>query len=496
MAIKFVSSINLNQNELQNAVIQNLASAPGSPVEGQVYYDSSAGDKSIYFWDGTQWVDVGGDIRSVTAGAGLTQTGTRDVTLNVGQGVGLQVNADSVQLKHLGLEDLTDPNADRIFFWDDSAGASQWLEVSTATGINITGTTLALASIPNSSLANSSVTYTAGSGLTGGGTVDLGGSAATFNVGAGTGITVNADDVAIKNAGALTNNAVLKWDSGNGQLVNSLMTDDGSTVTIAGNLDVNGTTTTIDSTIVSIGDNMMQYANANVANSVDIGFYGNYVNSGTKYASFFYDASESSVGEAVFTLGHTSTEPTSTVSGLTVGRLVANLTGSVTGNASTATALQTARSISITGDASWTVTFDGSANVTSALTLANSGVTAATYGSASSVAQVTFDAKGRATSASTVAIAITASQVTDFTAAVQAIVGAYGAAANVGDGTNTVYAVNHNLGTRDVIVQVFDNATFETVFLDTTRTSVDTVTLTFATAPASNAYRVLISVVS
>jgi hypothetical protein len=495
MAIKFVSSINLNQNELQNAVIQNLASPPGSPVEGQVYYDSSAGDKSIYFWDGTQWIDVGGDIRSVTAGAGLTQTGTRDITINVGQGTGILVNPDNVQLYHLGLENLTDPNADRIFFWDDSAGASQWLEVSTATGINISGTTLQLGSIPNSSLTNSSVTYTAGAGLTGGGTVALGASA-TLTVGAGTGITVNADDVALKNAGSLNNNTVLKWDSSNGQLVNSIITDDGSTVTIAGNLDVNGTTTTIDSTIVSIGDNMMQYANANVANSVDIGFYGNYVNSGTKYATFFYDASVSSVSEAVFTLGQTSTEPTSTVSGLTVGRLVANLTGDVTGNASTATALQTARTISITGDATWTVTFDGSANVTAGLTLANSGVTAGTYGSASSVSQVTFDAKGRATSASSVTIAITASQVTDFTSAVQAIIGAYGAVANVGDGTNTTYAITHNLNSRDVIVQVYDNATYDTVYVDTVRTSVNVVTLTFATAPSSNAYRVLIQVVS
>jgi len=495
MAIKFVSSINLNQNELQNAVVQNLASPPGSPLEGQIYYDSSAGDKSIYFWDGSGWIDVGGDVRSVTAGAGLTSTGTRDITINVGQGVGLQVNADDVQLKHLGLETLTDPNADRIFFWDDSATTSQWLEVSTASGINISGTTLQLGSIPNSSLANSSVTYTAGAGLTGGGTVALGGSA-TLDVGAGTGITVNANDVQLKNAGSLNNNAVLKWDSSNGQLVNSLMTDDGSTVTIAGNLDVNGTTTTIDSVIVSIGDNMMQYANANVANSVDIGFYGNYVNSGTKYATFFYDASVSSVSEAVFTLGQTSTEPTSTVSGLTVGRLVANLTGDVTGNASTATALQTARTISITGDATWTVTFDGTANVTSGLTLANSGVTAGTYGSASSVSQVTFDAKGRATSASSVTIAITASQVTDFTSAVQAIIDGSGAVANVGDGTNTSYTITHNLNSRDVIVQVYDNATYETVFVDTARSTVNTVVLTFATAPASNAYRAVTQRVS
>lgn len=47
---------------------------------------------------------------------------------------------------------------------------------------------------------------------------------------------------------------------------------------------------------------------------------------------------------------------------------------------------------------------------TGALTLANSGVAAATYGSASAVAQVTLDAKGRATAASDVAISITPTQ--------------------------------------------------------------------------------------
>ena len=60
MAIDFFSSIDLNKNELQNAVVQNLGSAPGSPVEGQIYYDT--GDDTIYFRNGSAWVSIGGDI--------------------------------------------------------------------------------------------------------------------------------------------------------------------------------------------------------------------------------------------------------------------------------------------------------------------------------------------------------------------------------------------------------------------------------------------------
>ena len=157
MAIKYLSSINLSKNELQNAAIQNLASAPSGAVLGQIYFNTTDNEIYVCVHAGNQtWESLGGDIEEVIAGAGLTGGG-----------------------------------------------------------------------------ADGSVTIT---------------------VGAGTGITVNADDVQIKNAGSLTGNTLSKWDSTNGQFVNSSITDDGTTVTIGANLTVTGTTTYVNSNTVEIGD--------------------------------------------------------------------------------------------------------------------------------------------------------------------------------------------------------------------------------------------------
>mgnify|MGYP000403708717 CR=1 FL=1 len=97
MAIDFFSSIDLNKNELQNAVVQNLGSAPSSPVEGQIYYDT--GDDTIYFRNGSAWVSIGGDITGVTAGDGMTGGGSSGaVTLNVVGGDGITANANDVAI--------------------------------------------------------------------------------------------------------------------------------------------------------------------------------------------------------------------------------------------------------------------------------------------------------------------------------------------------------------------------------------------------------------
>lgn len=62
----------------------------------------------------------------------------------------------------------------------------------------------------------------------------------------------------------------------------------------------------------------------------------------------------------------------------------------------------------------------------------------------------------------------------------------------VGDGSSTAITVTHNLATRDVSVTLYDASTFDEVETDINHATTNTVTLTFAAAPASNAFRCLV----
>lgn len=76
MSRKFLTALDLSKNELQNGVIQNLAAAPSSPVKGQVYFNTS--DNTLYYWDGTAWVSAKGSAFYQTVketGVTLTQRG-------------------------------------------------------------------------------------------------------------------------------------------------------------------------------------------------------------------------------------------------------------------------------------------------------------------------------------------------------------------------------------------------------------------------------------
>lgn len=72
MAKSVLTDLNLNKNELQNATIQNLASAPAFPVEGQVYYDTTTNKYMGY--NGSEWVDLSSQGKIYTFSTGLTET--------------------------------------------------------------------------------------------------------------------------------------------------------------------------------------------------------------------------------------------------------------------------------------------------------------------------------------------------------------------------------------------------------------------------------------
>ena len=80
------------------------------------------------------------------------------------------------------------------------------------------------------------------------------------------------------------------------------------------------------------------------------------------------------------------------------------ITGDLTGTASNALVLTNTRDIGLSGDATGNVSFNGSADVNLALTLAASGVTAGVYGDSTNIPQLTVDSKGRVTSVSNISI--------------------------------------------------------------------------------------------
>lgn len=76
--------IDLKQNELQNARVQNLATAPANPVEGQQYYNTA--DHVLYWYNGTEWVDAKGDeiaYGSVTAETSYGQSSSDGTSTSV-----------------------------------------------------------------------------------------------------------------------------------------------------------------------------------------------------------------------------------------------------------------------------------------------------------------------------------------------------------------------------------------------------------------------------
>ena len=397
MARLFVTDINLNKNELQNARIQGLASAPNGAVNGQIYYDTS--NNTMYYYNGLAlpdgpWVamnastEVVQDIigAAVEGGVGLTRTYVDSTGITT-----IDLDNTAVTAGNYG-------STTKIptFTVDAQGRLTAAGEADVATNLSIAGDT----GTDTVNLLTDTLTVSGGEGIdvvVTDNTITIAGEdASTSNKGiasfADADFTVTDGAVTIKNVNLGTqttgdyvrdiqgtaNEITVAPTSGEGAQVTIGLPDDvtiTNNLNVGGNLNVTGTINSVNTTQVNIVDNV--------------------INLNTDFTG----------------------DPT-VDAGIRVER----------GNAADVQ-LRWAE----TPD-QWEITNDGT-----------------------NYHPITRK----------------------FTAV-------------IGDGATFQYPVTHNLGSREVVVNVYDSATYDTVECDVVRTSTTVVTLGFTQAPASGAYTVVI----
>lgn len=551
MAIKFLSGIDLNQNELNNAQIQNLAADPGTGVEGQIYFNTATDKLRVYA--NSSWGDVApqGDITAVSVRA----TGNSAQQLQIANATGPIPS----------FEILTGAVADGQNYLVDSQAVFNAISASgggTVTAVTATapvassgGTTpdISMAAATTSvsgyltstdwnTFNNKSSTVGTVTSVTSGDTdtITIGGTAAAP--------TVAANTAAVSDGGTnlATGGDIYNFVTDFGYTTNTGTVEDvtaGDGIRITGTSTVNPTVSVsyataanyieVASAATADGENYIPMADA--SNDVKktklkdvpmaaLGAVKTYVDNAVGGASSFQGGYNASTN--VPNLDSTPTisilqgfQWAVTADGLffteqvRIGDLIIANSDSPTALADWTTVQGNVdlASTTVAGIASFS-SDNFAVSAAGAVTIKNNGVILGTETTGNYVESITTVGDGLtggvASEGSTAALSLTLGSIgqgvgTDFVMADSGTAGSQYLApladaassinsANTHAATITANAtVTHNLGTKDVIVQLYDIVTFDTVHADVDRASTNTVGISFGATP-TNSIRVLI----
>jgi hypothetical protein len=495
MARKFLVGIDLNKNELQNAVIQNLGTAPASPVAGQIYYNTV--DNQLYIYNGTRWEVAGNAVLS-----GLLSS--RPAANSVDSGT-IYYATDTY-----------------LFYYSDG---------STWTQTNAFGTVTAQTTYGASSGNGSATTYARADHTHG--TPALGTSTPTAITG-----TASAGSASVPSKEDHTHafTPTQNLSMATYKLTNLGTPTDGTdavTKTYAdGKLALSGGTMT---GAIAMGTNKITGLDTPTADT-DAANKG-YVDSVAQGLD-----TKASVVAATTTNGTLATAFANgqVVDGVTLvtgdriliknqtdqttnGIYVVAASGAPTRSADMNTGAEFPSAYvfveqgTINADSGWVCTNNspvtlGSTNITFTQ-FSGAGTYTASNGVLLTGSNFTFapeSGKGLQTSSSGAAIKLATTSglnvtsdlavgagngisVLTNTVAIDSAVVVSKYATNVGDATNTSYTITHNLNTRDVIVSVYESTgTYAEVICDVQHSTANTVTLLFSVAPTLNQYRVVV----
>ena len=468
MARKFLVSVDLNKNELLNARIQNLGSAPSSPVNGQIYYDTS--NNTMYYYNGLAtpngpWMPMSGSTEVVQDIIGSSVLGGTALTATYDDAAGtttLKLNNTAVTAGAYG-------STTKIptFTVDQQGRLTAAGETDVATNLSIAGDT----GTDTVNLLTDTLTVAGGEGI------DV---AVTNNT-----VTVSAEDATSSNkgvasfdstdftvtSGAVTLNAERVQDIVGG-MVTAPNTESGISVTYDdanGKLDFN----VADPTITLSGDVTGSATMTNLGDvTITATIQPNSVALGTDTTGDYVQNIQGTANEV--TVSPTSGEGTTVTIGLPDDVTITNnlLVGGNLNVTGTINSVNTTQVNIVDNKINLNTDYIG-------IPVTDAGIRVE-RGTSADVEVLWNETDDRWT-------------LTNNGTNYHAIARKY--AENLANpDTLTSLVITHNLGSDDVTVQVFETAgTKSLVETDVERTSANTITLKFASAPASGAYRVVIT---